>query len=191
MRELADASRTAELISALAASVEQAMHSHPGAAWALVGIKSRGDLIAQRLAEQIGPEHFAGQRVGSLDITLYRDDLSEIGPSARVRGSDVPFSIDGLQVVLVDDVLMTGRSVRSALQSLLDYGRPKRVWLAVLVDRGGRELPIAADMAGLDLANREGGETVTRGGRVEVRLKPLDEHDAVLVDLPQGQEVDQ
>jgi len=188
MRELADDKQTAELIHTLAASVEQAMHSHAGAPWALVGIKSRGDLIAQRIAEQIGPDQFLGQSVGSIDITLYRDDLSEIGPSARVQASDVPFDIDGAQVVLVDDVLMTGRSVRSALQSLMDYGRPARVWLAVLVDRGGRELPITPDMVALDLANREGGETVTRGGRVEVRLTPMDDHDAVLIDLVQGKE---
>ena len=101
-------------------------------------------MLAQRLAQHFKNDVLAG-RVGSLDITLYRDDLSEIGAQPVVRTTDIPFDVDGLNVVLVDDVLMTGRSVRAALQSLMDLGRPKRVWLSVLVDRGGRELPIAPD----------------------------------------------
>ncbi len=139
----------AELIEALAAAIARDGQGD-GAPWALVGIRSRGDVLARRLADRLDAEHFAG-RVGSLDITLYRDDLSEVGPQAVVRTTEVPFAIDGVNVVLVDDVLMTGRSVRAALQSLMDLGRPRRVWLAVLADRGGRELPIQPDYVGVDL----------------------------------------
>ena len=120
-----------------------------------------------------------GDRVGSVDITLYRDDLSEIGSSAVVRTTEIPFSIDGLHVVLVDDVLMTGRSVRAALQSLMDLGRPRRIWLAVLVDRGGRELPIAPDHVALDLTK---GNTVKPDDIVAVHLKPSDPGDQITVE---------
>ncbi|MEO0587199.1 MAG: phosphoribosyltransferase family protein, partial [Planctomycetota bacterium] len=123
--------------------------------WAVVGIKSRGDALAERLAAALtddsGASRFGG-RVGALDVTLYRDDLSELGARAQVRATEVDFAIDGLDVVLVDDVLMTGRSVRAALESLADLGRARRVWLAVLADRGGRELPIQPDVVGVDLS---------------------------------------
>src|SRR5690606_13095379 len=108
-----------------------------------------GDLLAQRLSQRL--PHHPPVGVGSLDITLYRDDLSEIGPQPIVRTTQIDFDIDALDLVLVDDVLMTGRSVRAALESLMDIGRPRRVWLAVLVDRGGRELPITPDFVALDL----------------------------------------
>ena len=147
--------------------------------WALVGVRSRGDVLAQRVAEKLGPGKFDG-RVGTLDITLYRDDLSEIGSQAVVRTTEVDFPVDGLNIVLVDDVLMTGRSIRAALQSLMDLGRPRRVWLAVLVDRGGRELPIAPDFVALNLA--EGStDAPQQEAKVRVMVKPTDEQDAVVV----------
>lgn len=179
MRQIADDKRVAELVDRLAEQIERQVsrRSEPGGL-ALVGIRSRGDVLAERLAQRLQPDH-----VGSLDITLYRDDLSEIGPQPVVRTSDIPFGLDGLNVVLVDDVLMTGRSVRAALQSLMDLGRPRRVWLAVLVDRGGRELPIAPDCVALDLRPEAGDEAaaIQPGERVEVHLKPTDPTDQIVV----------
>lgn len=173
MRTAADPARVSELIDGLAASIAADIKAAGKSEWALVGIRSRGDVLARRIAEKLGEKPFAG-RVGSLDITLYRDDLSEIGSAAVVRTTDIPFSVDGLHVVLVDDVLMTGRSIRAALQSLMDLGRPRRVWLSVLVDRGGRELPIQPDHVGLDLT-AEGGE------QVDVQLEPTDDADAIII----------
>lgn len=177
MRTLADETRVLALIDSLTEAIRGDISRSDGAGgWALVGIRSRGDVLARRLAERFKDDILAG-RVGSLDITLYRDDLSEIGAQPIVRTTDIPFDIDGLNVVLVDDVLMTGRSIRAALQSLMDLGRPKRVWLSVLVDRGGRELPIAPDHVGLDLS----GDQLAAGEHVDVNLKPTDDRDAVVV----------
>lgn len=116
---------------------------------AIVGIRRRGETLARRLMpllEQAGrkPEHH-----GVLDITLYRDDLTTIGPNAVVRGTEIDFDITGTWLVLVDDVLYTGRSVRAGLDALIDLGRPQAIRLAVLVDRGRRELPIQPDFVGL------------------------------------------
>ncbi len=125
-------------------------------------------MIARRVAERVGID-----RVGTLDITLYRDDLSELSSQPVVRTTEVDFALDGLDVVLIDDVIMTGRSVRAALQSLMDLGRPRRVWLAVLVNRGGRELPITPDFAAL---------VHETGGNVRVMLTPTDERDGIEVE---------
>lgn len=116
---------------------------------AVVGIRRRGEILARRLipllrAAGANPAHY-----GALDITLYRDDLTTIGPHAIVRGTEIDFDITGTWMVLVDDVLYTGRSVRSALAALTDLGRPQAIRLAVLVDRGWRELPIQPDFVGL------------------------------------------
>ena len=185
MRVLADGDRFQQLIDSLCGGIESAISSskptdtQEDGGWALVGVRSRGDVLAQRMAKHMGEDRFAG-RVGTLDITLYRDDLSEIGPQPVVRTTEIDFAIDGLNVVLVDDVLMTGRSVRAALQSLMDLGRPRRVWLAVLVDRGGRELPIAPDFVGLDLT--EGSPDATDpNAKVQVMVTPTDEQDAVVI----------
>lgn len=115
---------------------------------ALVGIRRRGGPLAERLATAI--ETIEGTRppVGVLDITLYRDDLTTLSSQPEVRGTHVPFDVTGLNVVLVDDVIYTGRTVRAALDALMDLGRPRRIQLAVLVDRGHRELPIKADFVG-------------------------------------------
>ena len=111
----------------------------------LVGIRRGGEPIAQRLARLLGERTGQLVRVGSVDITLYRDDAASALPSPRIGPSHLPFDVAGKRVVLVDDVLNTGRTIRAALDALLDYGRPKRIELAVVVDRGGRELPIQAD----------------------------------------------
>ena len=140
----------------------------------VIGIVTRGETLAARLRGRLAA---AGRDVrgGSVDVTLYRDDLSEIGPAAVVRATDVPAEVDGVAMVLVDDVLFTGRSVRAALQVIGDFGRPAFVKLAVLVDRGGRELPIQADFAAV---------TLEGGGRVNVRLQEVDGRDAVEVVRP-------
>jgi pyrimidine operon attenuation protein / uracil phosphoribosyltransferase len=119
-----------------------------GAEVALVGIANRGDDLARRLATEI--ERIEGTRVpvGALDITFYRDDLSLVAQQPVVKGTELPFDLNGVTVVLVDDVLYTGRTIRAAMDALVDFGRPQVIRLAVLVDRGHRELPIRADHVG-------------------------------------------
>jgi pyrimidine operon attenuation protein/uracil phosphoribosyltransferase len=116
----------------------------------LVGIRTGGAYLAARLQKAIGGLIQAEPPLGLLDITLYRDDWTRIGPTPVVRKTELPFSVDGRNVVLVDDVLFTGRTIRAAMDALMDYGRPKRIELAVLVDRGNgaRELPIMANYVG-------------------------------------------
>lgn len=114
----------------------------------LVGILSRGVPIANRIAEKILEIEGKPVLVGELDITLYRDDLSKVGENPVVNGSNIQFDLTEKQVVLVDDVIFTGRTVRAALDAVMDFGRPKTIQLAVLVDRGHRELPIRADYVG-------------------------------------------
>ncbi len=116
---------------------------------ALIGIRSRGEVLAGRMEPILRRLGVQDIQTGALDITLYRDDLQELGPKAIVRATEIDFDIAGLYVVLVDDVLYTGRSVRAALDALVDLGRPKAIRLVVLVERPGRELPIQADLVGL------------------------------------------
>ncbi|HVP65811.1 MAG TPA: bifunctional pyr operon transcriptional regulator/uracil phosphoribosyltransferase PyrR [Anaeromyxobacteraceae bacterium] len=118
---------------------------------AFVGIRRGGVHLAERLRDEIGRAVGAVPPMGTLDIALYRDDLSQRGVAPVVGPTDIRFKLEGRVVVLADDVLYTGRTVRAALDELVDFGRPRQVWLAVLVDRGGRELPIAADFAGARL----------------------------------------
>ncbi len=143
----------------------------------LVGIQRRGVQLAKRLATLIHDREGETPRRGALDITLYRDDLQTVGPRPVVGPTDIPGDIDGANVVIVDDVLYTGRTVRAALDELADFGRPARIALAVLVDRGGRELPIHADVVGkrVDLAPHQ---------RVDVLVDELDGRDAVVVVSP-------
>jgi pyrimidine operon attenuation protein/uracil phosphoribosyltransferase len=185
MRAIADQKQISGMVDALAEALRTQVRAHDadGAPWALVGIRSRGDVLASRIRDRLGGEAF-GDRVGVLDITLYRDDLSEASSQPLVRTTEIPFAIDGVNVVLVDDVLMTGRSIRAALQSLMDLGRPRRVWLAVLVDRGGRELPIAPDLVALDLTKANGKHAIKPGEYVEVRLTPTDPQDGIFVQSP-------
>jgi pyrimidine operon attenuation protein/uracil phosphoribosyltransferase len=115
---------------------------------ALVGIRTRGVDLARRLADQVRDIVGQAPPVGVLDINLYRDDLSRIGDHPILRKTEIPFDVDDKRIVLVDDVLFTGRTIRAALDALIDLGRPRIIQLAVLVDRGGRELPIRADFVG-------------------------------------------
>ena len=147
---------------------------------ALVGIRTRGVHIARRLARSL--REITGDEVptGALDITLYRDDLMRqaVGPQPVVRRTEIPFSIDDRKILLVDDVLYTGRTTRAALDALIDFGRPRTIQLVVLVDRGHRELPIRADYVGKNLptSSRE---------RVAVHLVEVDGEDGVFVEAEQ------
>lgn len=120
-----------------------------GARFGLIGIRSRGDTLAARLLTFLGKNGVKVADFGTLDITMYRDDLAEIGPSAVVRTTEIPFDVADKYIVLVDDVIFSGRSIRAALDAIIDLGRPRAIRLAVLVDRGGRELPIQPDFVGL------------------------------------------
>ncbi len=138
---------------------------------AIVGIRSRGDEVAERVCaalEEAGIEH----HYGMLDISLYRDDLSHLAENPKLQTSEIPFQMDGAHIILVDDVLFTGRTIRAALDALTDYGRPARIQLACLIDRGHRELPVQPDYVGATL------ETA-RMDHVLVRLKNTDGEDAV------------
>ena len=117
----------------------------------LIGIKTRGIFIAQRIAERLKQLEHIEVPVGELDITLYRDDKKAEEDEPELHSSDIPFSIEGKEVILVDDVLFTGRIIRAALDAVIDLGRPNRISLAVLVDRGHRELPIRADYVGKNI----------------------------------------
>jgi len=141
---------------------------------ALIGIQRRGIYLAQRMSKLM--EEMVKEKVptGSLDITLYRDDLSRIAYQPIVRDTEIPFSIDDKKIVLVDDVLYTGRTVRAAIDALLDLGRPKKIELAVLVDRGHRELPIRADYVGKNIPT-------SSKEMVEVKVRELDGKDEVLI----------
>lgn len=143
---------------------------------ALVGIRARGVPLAERLAANLreagGPE----VPTGSLDITLYRDDLMkhQVGPQPILRRTDIPFSLDGRTIILVDDVLYTGRTIRAALDALIDFGRPNAIQLVALVDRGHRELPIRADYVGRNVPT-------SRQQTVQVHLTEIDGRDEVEV----------
>lgn len=115
---------------------------------AIVGIRTGGEFLAQRLQRRIQEIEKVDVAYGVIDITLYRDDLASSQAQPTLRGTDLPFRIAGSRIILVDDVLFTGRTIRSALDAIIDFGRPRRVELAVLVDRGFRELPIQADYVG-------------------------------------------
>lgn len=138
----------------------------------LVGIQRRGVDLAARIVTRIAERHGASVPHGALDITLYRDDLQTIGPRPVIGETRLPERLDGQIVVIVDDVLFTGRTVRAALDEIADFGRPARIGLAVLIDRGGRELPIQADIVGRRV------ETVA-GDRVDVMVEEVDGTDAV------------
>ena len=144
---------------------------------ALIGIRSRGATLAKRLAAQIAAIEGAAVPVGILDITLYRDDLSRSAHNPVVHATDIPFDITELRLVVIDDVLFTGRSVRAAMDALIDLGRPQSIQLAVLIDRGHRELPVRADYVGKNIptSHRE---------RVEVHLTESDDHDEVVIEEP-------
>ena len=173
--EIVDADGVRRIITRIAHEIVERNHGIDGVA--LVGVRSRGVPLARRIAGVL--TEVGGQEVptGALDITLYRDDLmrNPVGPQPLVRKTEIPFSIDNRTLVLVDDVLYTGRTTRAALDALIDFGRPKAIQLVVLVDRGHRELPIKADYVGKNVPT-------SRKESVQVRLQELDGLDQVSVE---------
>lgn len=141
---------------------------------AIVGIKNRGAYLAERLADKI--RRIAGTRppVGALDITLYRDDLTQVSEQPVVHATEINFNIEGKKIILVDDVLYTGRTIRCALDALIDFGRPNQIQLAVLIDRGHRELPIRADYVGKNVPT-------SLKEVVEVKLQEADGKDEAVI----------
>jgi pyrimidine operon attenuation protein / uracil phosphoribosyltransferase len=140
----------------------------------LVGIRRRGVPLAERIAAKISEMDGVTVATGALDITLYRDDLSTVGERPVVNKTELPADITGKTIILVDDVLYTGRTIRAALDELIDFGRPRRVQLAVLIDRGWRELPIQADYIGKTV-------TTTETEIIKVMLPEFDETEQVIV----------
>ena len=150
-------------------------------ALALIGIRRRGAILAQRLAKEIEAIDHRAVPVGALDITLYRDDLSRIAPNPILHATQIPFDITDLRLILIDDVLFSGRTVRAAMDALIDFGRPQVIQLAVLIDRGHRELPIRADYVGKNLPTH-------LQERVELRLNELDEKEEAVIEVPLTEE---
>jgi len=171
-QELMDADRLSRTLSRMAHEI---LERHPDIrGTVLVGVRTRGVPLARRLAARMKEASGFEPPVGALDITLYRDDLTTVGPQPVLKGTDIPTSIDGRTVVLVDDVLFTGRTVRAGIEALFDYGRPARVQLAVLADRGHRELPIRPDYVGKNLPT-------ARAERVNVCVEEIDGRDEVTI----------
>jgi pyrimidine operon attenuation protein / uracil phosphoribosyltransferase len=169
----------AALERALTRISHEILERNSGAATlAFVGLRTRGVTLAARLAERIAAIDGTKVPVGTLDITLYRDDLGLKTDQPMVRGTDVPFPVKGRTIVLVDDVLFTGRTIRAALDALIDLGRPKMIQLAVLIDRGHRELPIRPDYVGKNLPT-------SRRESVAVRLREHDGEDRVVIEEPE------
>jgi pyrimidine operon attenuation protein/uracil phosphoribosyltransferase len=173
MAELMDAARVSRTLDRMAHEI---VERHPDLKTAaLVGVRSRGVPLAHRLARLVKRASGVDLPVGALDISLYRDDFTSIAAQPITKGTAIPFSIDGRSVIVVDDVLFTGRTVRAALDQLIDFGRPARIELAVLVDRGHRELPIRADYVGKTVST-------SRGQIVQVRVEEEDGSDGVVIE---------
>ena len=177
-----DADRVAKSLTRIAHEIVEhnTSASGPGtsgiAGIRLIGIRTRGVLIARRIAACLKDITGADVPTGMLDITLYRDDLMrhDVGAQPIVRSTEIPFDLDGTHVILVDDVLYTGRTIRSALDALIDFGRPRTIQLVVLIDRGHRELPIRADYVGKNVPT-------SRKESVQVHLVEIDGRDEVEV----------
>lgn len=170
MTEIMDAARVSRTLDRMAHEIVE-RHPHLAGA-ALIGVRSRGVPLALRLGRLVKQASGVDLPVGALDISLYRDDFTTMAPQPVTKGTEIPFSIDGRSVIIVDDVLFTGRTVRAALDQLIDFGRPARIELAVLVDRGHRELPIRADYVGKTI-------TTSLAQSVQVRLHEQDGEDGV------------
>jgi pyrimidine operon attenuation protein/uracil phosphoribosyltransferase len=168
---LRDATGLDALLATMAADL--ARDRRPDRPLRLIGVRTRGVPVARRLARRLQEATGGEVPVGAVDITLYRDDLDNRGSWPVLRGTEIPFPVDGADIVLVDDVLYTGRTIRAALNAICDLGRPGRVRLAVVVDRGGRELPFRADAVGLTVAARP-------DERVLVRLEPGDPAEGIV-----------
>lgn len=166
-RTLTDAD-ISQAVDQLAAEIRR---HHPAKPLALVGIRSRGDEVAERLCHLLA-EDDRELFYGVLDISLYRDDFEHLHNNPKLQGSEIPFDVDGAHIILVDDVIFTGRTIRAALDALFDYGRPATIELAVLIDRGHRELPIQPNFVGMHL-------TTSRLDHVHVSLEQTDGQDHI------------
>jgi pyrimidine operon attenuation protein/uracil phosphoribosyltransferase len=151
------------------------LEMHKGNNMALIGIHTRGVFLARRLQENIRTFEGADVLVGEIDITLYRDDWTQMSAQPVVKTTEIPFSVEGKKIILVDDVLYTGRTVRAAMDAIIDFGRPARIELAVLIDRGHRELPIQSTYTG-HCVRTEKSETIN------VLLKECDSEDLVVLE---------
>jgi pyrimidine operon attenuation protein/uracil phosphoribosyltransferase len=175
LKEKAQLMSSSEIERTLVRLVHEIIEKNNGATdLGIVGIRRRGVFIAQRLGEMIQRIEKTPVPVGVLDISLYRDDLSTVGPKPVVQKSDIGFPITGKKIVLVDDVLYTGRTTRAALDALFDHGRPEQVQLCVLIDRGHRELPVEATFVGRKVQT-------TQREIIEVKLRELDNAEKVLL----------
>ena len=163
-----------EVRSTLERMAEDILKANAGRKLALIGIQRRGVPMAERMATHLEKETGTKPQLGVLDINLYRDDLTHVAQQPVVRRTDVPADIEDKDVILVDDVLYTGRTVRAALDALCDFGRMRTIQLAVMVDRGRRELPIEANVIGRKISTKENEV-------VEVRLKEIDGEDCIYV----------
>src|SRR5689334_7883328 len=175
MPQVMDADRMARALTRIAHEILE--RNRGTSELALVGIRTRGVPLARRLAHSLRDINGDEVPTGALDITLYRDDLMRhaVGPQPVVRRTEIPFSIDDRRILLVDDVLYTGRTIRAALDALIDFGRPRAIQLVALVDRGHRELPIRPDYVGRNIPT-------SREQSVQVRLNELDGRDEVEVE---------
>jgi pyrimidine operon attenuation protein/uracil phosphoribosyltransferase len=175
LREKAQLMSSSEIDRTLVRLAHEIVERNNGAAGlVLVGVRRRGFPLAERLAKKIADIEKVRPPVGTIDITFYRDDRSRRGQEARVQETSIPFSVEDKTVILVDDVLYTGRSTRAALDALVDHGRPRRVELCVLIDRGHRELPIQANYVGRVIQT-------TEIESVEVHLHEVDNEDRVFL----------
>jgi pyrimidine operon attenuation protein / uracil phosphoribosyltransferase len=175
MPEVMDADRMSRALTRIAHEILE--RNRGTGELALVGIRTRGVPIARRLARALKEINGHDVPSGALDITLYRDDLmrNAVGPQPVIRRTEIPFSIDDRKILLVDDVLYTGRTIRAALDALIDFGRPRAIQLVVMVDRGHRELPIKADYVGKNLPT-----SVKQS--IQVRLQEIDGVDEVVIE---------
>ena len=171
-KELADEAGVLRTITRLAHEILE--RNRGTQSLAIVGIRTRGAFVAERIQKKINEIENADIPLGILDATLYRDDFRIAFKQPKVQITDIPFDIDDMNLILVDDVLFTGRTARASLDALMDFGRPQRIQLAVLVDRGHRELPIKADFVGKNIPTSMGEE-------VRVKMKEIDERDAILL----------
>ncbi len=166
---------SADISRILTRMTDEILEIHRGAAnLALIGIHTRGVFLAERIWKKIRELEGIDVAIGNMDITLYRDDWTRIGPHPIVQSTEILFPVEGRQIILVDDVLFTGRTVRAAMEALIDFGRPDRIELAVLVDRGYRELPIQANYVGKFIETR-------RTDTVNVLLCESDGEDQVII----------
>ena len=174
MRTYYDQNDVQRIIDQLAARIAAAFR--PAEPLNIIGVRTRGETVAQRLTAILKKQGFSNIARGVLDITMYRDDLSSKGTGRMPRPTEIDIPLDDIPMLLVDDVLFTGRSTRAALNALVDFGRPKVIRLAVLVDRSGRELPIQSDFTGLTIGD------VPPDHRVNVHLTETDGTDEIVVE---------